>query len=216
MTFRATDGLSGYCCRFQLGIYEFHADVGGQHLSLNQQSASAVPGVELQIPVTDRLVVKPFAQFGAAHTFGTGSENPNSWVFLAGARSVAQWRAGEYTFSLGNGIVYAGDDTIGSGFSEHYVSLQVAGEVRRPLGFKIGGWAPDLGVYVADYYYPASLEFSRFLRPPLRINNQNEVGFSIGSAEPFKMLWLSNPRIGAGIVFGGGLKVYHISFGFPF
>jgi hypothetical protein len=60
------------------------------------------------------------------------------------------------------------------------------------------------------------LTFSRFLEPPLRISNQTEVGFSVGSAEPLKILWLSNPRIGAGIVFGGGLTVYHINFGFPF
>jgi hypothetical protein len=55
---------------------------------------------------------------------------------------------------------------------------------------------------------------SRFLQSPLRIHNQDEIGFSIGSAEPFKILWLSNPR--AGFVFGGGLNVWHVNFGFPF
>ena len=71
-------------------------------------------------------------------------------------------------------------------------------------------------VLASDYYYPAPLEFSRFLKSRLKIVDQGEVGFSIGSATPLQILFLSNPRIGAGFVFGGGLKVWHINFGFPF
>lgn len=200
----------------QVGFYDFSATIGGRRLAVSQQSVTAVPGAELQIPVTDGIMVKPFAQAGAGHSFGTGGTNPDAWVFLAGVRSVAQWSAGEYTISLGNGIVYAGDQTIGPGFNEHYVSLQIAAEIRRPLGFRVGAWTPDVGVFIADYYYPEPLRFSRFLHSNLRIDNQNEIGFSIGSAEPLKILWLANPRVGAGLVFGGGLNVYHINFGFPF
>ena len=129
-------------------------------------------------------------------------------------RSIAQWQAGDYTLSLGNGIIYAGDNPIGpgaGGLSEHYTSLQLAGELRRPLGFKIGGFAPDLGIYAAEYYYPSPLKFDRLFQSPLQVHNQNEFGFSIGSAEPFKLLALSNPRIGAGVIFGGGLTVYHVT-----
>jgi hypothetical protein len=200
----------------QLGIYDFKGSFAGQRVSIDQQSISVVPGVELQIPLADRLVLKPFAQAGIGHTLGSGVGNPDAYIYLAGARSVAQWHAGDYTISLGTGIVFAGDDAVGPGFSEQYVSLQTAVEVRRPLGFKIGDLAPDLGVFAANYYYPAPLKFSRFLETPLRITDQVEIGFSIGSAEPFKILWFSNPRIGAGLVFGGGLNVYHINFGFPF
>ena len=200
----------------QLGLYEFKAAFQGHDISLSQQSVTAVPGAELQIPVSSRFVVKPFVQGGAGHSFGTGGGNPDAWVYLTGVRSVAQWDAGGYTFSLGNGVIFAGDASVGPGFGEHYLTLQIAGEVRRPLGLRIGGFAPDLGVYAAEYYYPTALRFSRFLQPPLLIRNQNEVGFSVGSAEPMKILWLANPRIGAGIAFGGGLTVYRINFGFPF
>lgn len=200
----------------QLGIYDFKASYQGTAISLHQQSIAVVPGAELQIPLTSNFAIKPFVQFGAVHAFGTGNQNPDAWVYLTGVRSVAQWQAGAYTLSLGNGIVFAGDNTIGSGFNEHYVALQLAGEVRRPLDFKIGQWTPDLGLYAAEYYYPASLRFSRYLKTPLDISNQNEVGFSIGAAEPLKIFGLSNPRIGAGFVFGGGLNVYRINFGFPF
>jgi hypothetical protein len=160
--------------------------------------------------------VKPFAQAGVAHGFGTGGANPDAWIYLTGARAIAQWNARGFTLSLGNAVIVAGDHPIGAGFSEQYVSLQVAGEVRHNLGFRIGAFDPDVGLYVAEYYYPSPLSFTRFLQSPLRIVNQNELGFSVGSAEPFRLLWLSNPRIGAGVVFGGGLTVYHVNFGFPF
>ncbi len=201
----------------QAGIYSFRAaDVDGRRIAINQQSVSIVPGLELQIPIGERTVVKPFAQIGEAHGFGSGVGNPDSWIFLGGVRALTQWRTGDYTLSLGNAVVYAGDETIGSGFAEHYVSLQIGAEVRRPLGFQVGGIAPDIGVYVADYYYPAPLAFSRFLKPALRVANQNEIGFSIGSATPLQMLWLANPRIGVGFVFGGGLDVWRVNFGFQF
>ncbi len=170
----------------QLGLYDFHATVDGQRLSLSQQSLTLVPGAELQIPITDRFVVKPFAQAGPGHSFGTGSANPNAWVYLTGVRSVAQWQSGDYTFSLGNGVIYAGDNVIGPGFGEHYVALQVAGEVRRPVGFKIGDVVPDVGLFAAEYYYPAPLQFSRYLHNPLQISNQNEIGFSARLGRAFQ------------------------------
>lgn len=200
----------------QLGIYNFSNSYQGTPIKLNQQSVAAVPGAELQIPMGTHFVLKPFVQGGALHAFGTDGGNSNAWIYLFGARSVAQWQVAGYTLSLGNGVIYAGDNTIGPGFSENYVALEIGGEVRHPLGFSIGDWKPDLGLYAADYFYPAPLQFSRYLEPALQVHNQVEVGFSIGSAEPMKLLWLSNPRIGAGFVFGGGLNVWRVNFGFPF
>jgi hypothetical protein len=152
----------------QLCIYSFQSTFEAMHISLNQQSIAAVPGAELQIPLTDNFVAKPFAQFGAVHAFGTDGGNANAYIYLAGVRSVAQWQLGAYTLSLGDGVVFAGDSTIGPGFGENYVSLQVAGEIRRPIGFSIDDFKPDLGVYLANYFYPAPLVFSRFLQSPLR------------------------------------------------
>ena len=201
----------------QLGLYSLNVtDTNGERFSLNQQSAAVVPGAELEIPVGSRTVLKPFGQFGVGHTFGFDSGSPNFYVFLAGARAVSQWQVGATSISLGNAIIYAGDSAIGSGFSEHYVSLQLGVELRHPLGFKVGTLAPDIGVYTIYYYYPAPLIFSRFLEPELAIANQGEIGFSIGSATKFQLLGVSDPRIGVGFIFGGGLTVLHINFGFQF
>ena len=211
----SSDGLKlRFKLPVQLGIYQFRAtDTNGTRIRINQQSLAVVPGVELQIPVAQRTVVKPFADFGVGHAFGVTSGADNL-IYTAGVRSVTQWQAGQYTLSLGASALYAGDTA--SDFNEAYSSIQAGFEVRRPLGFSVRGVAPDLGLYVANYYYPKPLRFSRFLNDPLKINNQNEVGFSIGSVKPFDMLLFGNSRIGVGYVFGGGLNVWHASFGFPF
>jgi hypothetical protein len=200
-----------------IGLYSLRVtDTNGERISIDQQSVAVIPGAELEIPVGSRTVLKPFGQFGVGHAFGVDVGSSNAYVFLAGARAVSQWHVGATTLSLGNAIIYAGDSAIGSGFSEHYVSLQLGMEFRHPLGFRMGTLTPDLGVYTIYYYYPVPLIFSRFLEPELKIANQGEIGFSIGSATQFQLLGLSNPRIGAGFIFGGGLTVLRINFGFAF
>jgi hypothetical protein len=201
----------------QLGLYSFRTTFMGTNVSLKQQSLGVVPGLELQVPVGERVTLKPFIDAGAIHAFGATSEAPNSWVYTVGLRALTRFQVGDdWTLLIGNGALFAGDSTIGRGFQESYTSIQNGVGIRRPLGLSIGGFEPDVGVYAAYYYYPKPLQFSRFLNPPLRVSNQGEIGVTLGSALPFEFLGTSNPRLGAGYVFGDGLTVWDVSFGFPF
>jgi hypothetical protein len=214
-------GESGWAVQLslplELGIYDFKAtDTDGRTIKLNQQSIALVPGAELHIPLGSHVMLKPFANLGVGHAFGATSASSNAWIYTVGVRAVTQFTTGPYTLSLGNAALYAGNSTVGGGFSESYTAIENGFEVRRPLGFHIANLEPDLGVYIADYYYPKPLLFSRFLNTALKVHNQVEFGFSIGSAAPYEFLWFSNARIGAGYVFGDGLQVWRINFGFPF
>jgi hypothetical protein len=201
----------------QLGLYSLKVtDTNGECISINQSISGG--GARRGVGDPGRQprrsqAVRPI--WRGAH-LRCRCRQPEFLCFLAGARAVSQWHVGATTISFGNAIIYAGDSPIGSGFSEHYVSLQLGVEARHPLGFKIGTLTPDLGVYTIYYYYPVPLVFSGFLEPELKIANQGEIGFSIGSATQFQLLGLSNPRIGAGFIFGGGLTVLRINFGFQF
>ncbi len=200
-----------------VGLYSLNVtDTNGERISVNQQSVALVPGAELEIPLGSRTVFKPFGQFGVGHAFGVDGGSPNAYIYLAGARLVSRWHPGSATISWGNAAIYAGDAPIGTGFSEHYVSLQSGVEFRHPLGFTLGSFRPDLAVYTIYYYYPIPLVFSRFLEPELKIASQGEIGFSMGSATEYRLLGLADPRIGAGFIFGGGLTVLHINFGLQF
>ncbi len=202
----------------QLGFYSINVtDTDGQRFSVSQQSLAFVPGIELQVPVGSHTVLKPFGQFGAGHMFGAdGGGSRDAYIYLGGARAVSQWPVGTSVISLGEAAIYAGDSPAGAGASEHYVSLQLGAEVRRSLGFAIRGITPDMGLYAIYYHYPSPLVFNRYLESDLEVRNQGELGFSIGSANTSRLFGLSNPRIGVGFIYGGGLNVWRISFGFPF
>jgi hypothetical protein len=49
-----------------LGIYSFSGTFNGSNVSADQQSLGVVPGLELQVPVTDRWTLKPFVDSGFA------------------------------------------------------------------------------------------------------------------------------------------------------
>jgi hypothetical protein len=202
----------------QVGFYTVDVtDTNGQRFSESQQSLAFVPGIEVQIPLGSHTVLKPFGQFGVGHIFGAdGGGSSNAYIYLGGARAVSQWPVGSSIISLGEAVIYAGDSPTGSGFSEHYVSLQLGTEVRHSLGFSTHGVTPDLGLYAIYYHYPTPLVFNRFLESDLEVRNQGEIGLSIGATSASRLLGLSNPRIGVGFIYGGGLNVWRISFGFPF
>lgn len=215
------DGANGLALQvtlpIQLGLYSFRAtDIDGTPININQQSLAIVPGVAVPLTVAPRTVVTPFANFGAGHAFGVTEGGGNAWIYSFGVRGTNQHSLGAYTLTLGAAVLYAGDSTIGGGFSESYSAIEAGAELRRPLGFTIGPVAPDVGVYAATYYYPNALDFSRFLQPPLHVHNQGEVGLTVGSAKPLDLPLLANARIGVGYVFGDGLQVWHVVFGFPF
>lgn len=198
-----------------LGLYEFNGtEEDGTAVSVDQQTLALIPGLELQVPVTDYWTLKPFGNLGIGR--GLKLERRYAYLYSIGLNSLIElpWR--EYKFSIGNGVVYAGNETFDGDQKEDYSAIQTGLDVRRSLGFDIEGITPDLGVFVIHRYYPRPLEFQRFLQPALTVRNQLEVGFSIGSVSPFEMLWVTNPRIGASYITGDGLEVFQINFGFPF
>ena len=198
-----------------LGLYDFNAvDVDGTRISVHQQTLALIPGVELQIPVTDQWTLKPLADFGAGRLLQ--SPGTAAYIYSAGVKSALTLIRGTWNLTLGNAVIYAGDQAFGNGGGERYLVTETGIELRRSLGIDIGGFRPDLALYGIGYFYPNELEFTRFLQEPLRIRNQIEFGVTLGSAEPFQLWTFQNPRIGIGYVFGGGLSVLRVSFGFPF
>ncbi len=197
-----------------LGLYEFSAtDTDGTLVSDELQTLAVIPGVELQIPMSQRWTLKPFVDAGLGH--GLKSDGSAAYIFSAGAKSIYEQPWDEYTFLLGNGFIYAGNAAFGERI-EDYSVVETGFGVRRPTGFEMWGIEPEVGVYGIHYYYPEALTFQRFLEPPLKVNNQFEIAMSLGSAGPFEIGPFTDPRIGIGYIFGDGLEVVRVNFGFPF
>jgi len=197
-----------------LGIYEFSAtDTDGTLIEDDLQTLAVIPGVELQIPMAEQWTLKPCVDLGLGR--GLNSDSRFAYIYTVGAKSLYEEPVGDYTLMLGNGFIYAGNAAFGDDV-EDYSVIETGLGVRRPAGFELWGFEPDLGVYGIYYYYPKPLRFLRFLEPPLYVRNQFEIAMSIGSAEPFELGPFTDPRIGIGYIFGDGLEVLRINFGFPF
>lgn len=197
-----------------LGLYEFSGvDSDGTQISADQQTLAIIPGVELQVPVTRTWTLKPFVNAGLGHGLTSGSQA--AYIYSVGGRSLVEWPAGDYTLMLGNGLIYAGNAVFGDSV-EDYVAVETGLGVRRATGFEMWGVEPEVGVYGIHYYYPKALVFQRFRQSPLTVENQFEFAMTVGSATPFEIGPISDPRIGVGYIFGDGLEVLRISFGFPF
>jgi hypothetical protein len=198
-----------------LGLYEFSATApDGTLVEADQQTLAVIPGVELQIPMSETWTLKPFVDAGIGRGLQSGSHF--AYIYTVGARSLYEHPVGDYTFMLGNGLFYAGNALFDGGVSEDYSAIETGLAVRRPVGFEVWGIEPDLGLYGIYYYYPRPLEFQRFLQSTLRVRNQFEVGMWVGSAGPFEIGPITDPKIGIGYIFGDDLEVFRINFGFPF
>ena len=64
--------------------------------------------------------------------------------------------------------------------------------------------------------YGISAKFSLPGGSPLEVSNQFEFGINLGSATPFTLWVIENPRIGVSYRFGDGLTGVRMQLGFPF
>ncbi len=213
-------------------------------INVTQQTLALVPGVALRAPITDNWRLRPFLDFGfgsivttEGHVGPQEADPPNNRFFLiysAGVTSLYEIPMGLYTFALGNGVTFAGNSEVGTDvLAENYWAIETGVQIRRSLGFDlakaglsntgVADLEPELGAYFIHYYFPNPLTFlsveesSAGLRnTSLEVNNQFEFGVSLGSATEWELLTIRNPEIGASYIFGDGLKVFRVNFGFPF
>jgi len=228
------DNAEDWRIRFKLapscGSFYFKAkDADFGKIKIRQHTAALTPGVELIAPVNHMWSLKPFADVGAGKivaSSGDGSGDENAFItYTTGLRSLVEVPAGDYSFALGNGVIFAGNEEFGEG-GDAYWAIETGVQVRRTLGFSlanlgvddpdVAGVTPEAGLYFIHYYFPKSLEFSRFRDDPLEVSNQFEFGLTLGSATPWELLWIANPKIGVSYIFGDDLDVLRINFGFPF
>jgi hypothetical protein len=198
------------------GHYRFKTtlNAGDQQIKLSKKldSLSVVPGIELHIPLSDRWLLKPFAEWGPLKDLSGG---PWNHVYAIGVRSLVSYGWKRFQFTLGNALLYAGNATFSGDEEESYGTLETGIEVRHPLGFAIKGYAPDIGGFFAHYHFFPAAEFTRLRQGPLKLHNQYEFGFSLGSEPSWKLWIIRAPRVGVSYRFGG-LDAVRVNFGFPF
>jgi hypothetical protein len=209
-------GYPGY------GHFSFETRVFGPKITASEDLVFLLPQAELQIPLRRGWTVKPYVAAGLGWTFNASAAiegQPGGQLhvdegfislYAAGISNLFEVPVQDFLLSFGTKLAGAGDG--GQGFG----TLQNGLEVRHPIGVRVKGLVPDVGVsFVHSYFFP-SAKFSLPGQLPLEVSHQFEFGVSVGAAKPATLWIFENPRIGVSYRFGDGLTGFRVNFGFPF
>jgi hypothetical protein len=214
-------GYPGY------GHFSFETRVFGPKITASEDFVFLLPQAELQIPLRPGWTVKPYVAAGLGWAFNGsvaiegqpgGGHVAEGFVSLyaAGVSNLFEVPVQDFLLSFGTKLAGAGAVPIGRSGSEGYGTLQNGLEVRHPLGFRVKGLVPDVGVSFVYHYFFPSAKFSLPGQLPLEVAHQFEFGVSVGAAKPATLWIFENPRIGVSYHFGDGLTGFRVTFGFPF
>ena len=195
------------------GVYNFtFPDLIGDISSDRLKTLAVVPGVEFQVPVSQRWTLKPFQDLGVGKDFEGGDLFLLSTTGLKGIY-VQPWRA--LTFTFGSGVRYSLSHSSSGLNDDDFASVDVGLDTLFPLGFGTKNHRFDASVYFIARHFFRTLVFQQ-PGGSIEIDRQFEVGLTLGTT-PRLLVWkVRLPRIGVGYRFGESLRGIRINFGFPF
>ncbi|CAB5128808.1 hypothetical protein D3OALGA1CA_3094 [Olavius algarvensis associated proteobacterium Delta 3] len=169
---------------------------------------SVVPGVEFFLPLTQRWMIRPFANAGWGTTV-TGDES--AWIYFGGVDSRYTFGWGKADLSLLNGLQWYGY-TPNPGGSNAFGRFLAGLEADHPLGkATFRGQQLLIRPHILYYWYFNEIDFQVFLEQPVSINQEVEVALAIGTKDLQKFWLLWADRIGIGYRFSEdsqGIRVF--------
>jgi hypothetical protein len=173
------------------------------------RSITVVPGIEFLFPTGKSSLLRPYLDVGIAKPEGEKAIPISAagirWEYI---RPWKRWELGfepRLTFKLAKPDNEAQDN--------RFADVGLFLDARYPAWFQIGGHQPDWGVYFETGWLFDELTFLSLSGEPQTINQQYEVGVSIGFRDRAKILLFTLPRLGVGYRFGGGLSGIRIRIG---
>lgn len=211
---RETDTRWGLKATFPLtiGFYDFKPmDVVDTGVPDSLDTLSLVPGLEFRVP-KGNVLLKPFFEGGIARE---GASDTSAWVYSGGLRTFARFKSGKFDVDLGNGLVYARVDPEGDAVTDDFSVFSVATQARHTMGVDLWNRELEYGLYTSIELYFDTPQFPLPADGGWSINDQYEVGATIGPREPWKIWKIKLPKIGIGYRFGGDANVIRFVIGGP-
>jgi hypothetical protein len=176
-----------------IGLYAID-DIPGIIEPENLSMATFTPGVELEIPVTSRWYLRPFAHLG----WGTALDSGNSaWIYYAGIKSRYVFGRGDPSWTLYNSFYWAGYSP-DSGPSNDLASLLTGIELGHRLGsITAPGEALKLYWRLGYTMMNDGPEFLTRSYETKSIGDTLEFGVALGRPDrPFRIWFLEFERFG--------------------
>lgn len=176
----------------------------------NFGTISFTPGVQVEIPVTQKWYLRPYAHIG----YGVETSTSDSaWIYYGGLKSRYRLGSGRVVWSLLNGLYYAGYkpefDNRG-----RYGSFMTGIEVNQPLGhLELGGDPLFLNWHITYNYLFDRLNFHVDEDQAEAVNDQWEIGLALGKGGKNMKIWfISFEHIGLSFKVSSNGKFKAISF----
>ena len=171
--------------------------------------ASITPGVEFEIPVGSRTLVRPFGEVGV----GKSSDSEAEVFFGAGVRAHTFADLKQVHLTFGGAITGRRTPAL-AGTTDVYASFEGGADAQVPLGFTVRGKRARGGMYVIGRAYHG-LELERENQPIVALRGQFEAGLSFSTAPDLRIWKIPLRWLALGYQFGrvSGVRIYMT---FPF
>jgi hypothetical protein len=193
------------------GFFDFAPfDVLSEGIPTRVDSASVVPGIELDWLLPDDWHVIPYVRAGAS----IASSSVDGWLYGMGIRAE---RRGEW--HGWDSFVRSELSVAGVGYrhdvpDDAFARVRQGFDITRGVRASIRGRELELGLYgIFDLIVdPPTAPVAEARRIPL----QAEFGFTVSTRPVFKIWRFDVPRLGVGYRLAGELSAWHLLIGVPF
>ncbi|MBE9547861.1 MAG: hypothetical protein IMF09_00525 [Proteobacteria bacterium] len=152
----------------------------------NFATVSFTPGIQVEIPVTQKWSLRPYAHFG----WGTETNTSDTaWIYYGGIKSRYRLGDGSNNWSLLNGLYYAGYQPEFKSRGK-FASFMTGMEYSLPLsGIDLGGDDLWLNTHITYNYFFDKLNFHVDEDRVESISDQWELGLALGKGNKKIKIW---------------------------
>ncbi len=184
-----------------LGFFDFKfEDILETGLPKHASTISLVPGVEFPHRMRDHWTLAPYGEAGIAHQTDEGKATYIGAVGLKSLVDIPQL-SGYWLFNVD---LYFAEDFPEEGERGGYSALDLGLDRRWPTGLHLGRNELEFGLFGVQYFYWLDEEIVQTADSPSGPGVQWELGVTLGTVRPVRVIGLRMPRIGLSYRFGEG------------
>ena len=152
----------------------------------NFATVTFTPGVQVEIPVTEKWYLRPYAHIGYGAEISTSD---SAWIYYGGVKSRYQLSSSKYNWSLLNAVYFAGYKPEFARRGQ-YGSFMTGLEFNQPLkSFQLGGDDTWLNWHITYNYLFDRLNFHVDEDRVESIGDQWEIGLALSKGSKNIKIW---------------------------
>lgn len=213
----AEDGRSGINLIAPVTIGMYHLNFNDfDQIDIREDVAatSVLPGIELDVPMTDAWRLRPFAQLGIGTEFGDIPRT--AYMYTAGVKSLYRFPGNDWRWSLGNALFAAGYRLRDGSEAQRIGSFQIGLNLETPWHFFVGSRSAHFNTHVIARAYYSDLAFANPTPGELVVRQEYEIAFSLSTPKEVSILGFGVDTLGIGLRFASNLRGINLVTEFPF